>query len=148
PLRTEVIRQRSGLLRHGLGHLLRGRDPLPQRLERCLTVDGAYHVAGVGPAFWSAVAQALDPQRHPALLPAVFRGLERLSCTLDETSRGPGKTYAALTTAYHRLRSLEPRLTAQHLDHFLSLVAAMPGRDLWALPPLFGPDLPAVIREE
>ncbi len=144
PLHGETVSRRAGMLRHGLGHVLRCPDPLPQRLGRCLSADGAYHVPGVGPAFWSAVAQALDPERNPAWLPGVLRGLRRLGFKEGEPAAG----YSALMRAYHRLRALQPELTALHVDHFLCLVAAMPGRDLWAEAPEFGPDLPSALREE
>ena len=39
-------------------------------------------------------------------------------------------------------------LTALHLDHFLTLVAHMRGRDLWSGVGAPGFDLPAVIRQE
>src|SRR5262245_48799836 len=147
PLHLDVIRRRSSLLRHGVGHLLRGRDPLPQRLERCLAADGPYHVPGLGPAFWSGLAQALDPLRHPAWLPSVLQGLRRLGLLETEQPR-PSAVYAALLRAYQGLRSSEPNLTAGHIDHFLSLVAVMPGRDLWTTKPCVAPDLPALIRQE
>ena len=37
------------LVRHALNHLVRGQDPLPDRLTRCLTRGEAYFVPGLGP---------------------------------------------------------------------------------------------------
>src|SRR5947209_18976155 len=51
PLHADALRRGIGIVRHGLGCLLHGRDPLPTRLEACLSADGPYHVAGLGPAF-------------------------------------------------------------------------------------------------
>jgi 5-methylcytosine-specific restriction protein B len=151
-LHTATVRRRAGLVRHGLGHLLRCRDPLPRKLERVLAADGPYHIASLGPAFWSAVAQGLDPVRHPSWLPGAEAGLRRLGLANWQTHDPPATVYAALLTAYAHLRELEPRLTALHLDHFLSLVAVMRGRNLGPLSgeglSLSGCDLPAVIRQE
>src|SRR5207248_1426586 len=45
--------------------------------------------------------------------------------------------------------ALAPGLSAQHLDHFLTLVAGMQGRDLWSGAGVrSSPDLAAVIRQE
>src|SRR5437899_9675620 len=57
PLHRETLRRRAAIVRHGLGHLLRGADPLPRKAERCLAAGGPYHVSGLGPAFWSALIQ-------------------------------------------------------------------------------------------
>src|SRR5947209_7219696 len=78
PLHAETLRRRIDLVRHGIAHLLRSRDPLPVRLDRCLSSTGTYFVAGLGPAFWSAIAQALDPQRHAAWTSFTLMGLRRL----------------------------------------------------------------------
>ena len=68
---------RAGIVRHALTYLLHGRDPLPVKAAACLEVPGAYHVAGLGPSFWSAVLQALAPSRHPSWTPDTLTGLER-----------------------------------------------------------------------
>src|SRR5262249_11314090 len=63
----------------------------------------------------------------------------------------PGLIHAALLEAYDRLRGLEPRLTALHVDHFLTLVAGMQGRQLTSGADALAAariDLPAVIRQE
>jgi hypothetical protein len=155
-LHPEIVALRAGIVRHALGHLLRSVDPLPLKLERCLAADGPYHVAGLGPAFWSALAQALDPERHPAWLPAVEAGLRRLGLAPWRASDGPAAVYAGLRRAYDRLRVLAPGLTALHVDHFLILVSGMQGRTLHPgrdaaqrLQPIAaGLDLAALLRQE
>ncbi|HEV3256086.1 MAG TPA: DUF2461 family protein [Gemmataceae bacterium] len=128
-LHVEALRRRAGVIRHALGHLLRCPDPLPCKAERCLAPGGPYRVAGVGPSFWSALFQALDPVECPAWTPAVETGLRRLGLMSAQPPH-PGPGYADFLEAYARIRASAPCLTALHLDHFLTLVAAMPGRDL------------------
>src|SRR5581483_5289831 len=106
-------------------------DPLPRKAARCLATDGAYSVPGLGPAFWSALFQGLDPQRHPAWTPAVITGLRRLGLDAWQAHDGPAAVYATLLETYARLRASHPGLTALHVDHFLTLVARMRGRDLF-----------------
>src|SRR5262249_13311367 len=77
-LHTATLRGRRGIAGRALGHLLCCGDPLPQKAERCLAPQGAYHVTGLGPAFWSALFQGLDPLRNAAWTPAVETGLRRL----------------------------------------------------------------------
>ena len=132
PLQAEALGRRAGVVRHALGHLLRCQDPLARKLERCLEADGAYHIAGLGPSFWSAVAQALDPTGHPAWTPATEAGLRRLGLARWRPHHGPGQVYAAIARVYRQLLAGEPGLSALHLDHFLTLVADMRGRDLWS----------------
>jgi hypothetical protein len=148
--------RRAGVLRHALGHLLRCPDPVPQKLERCLAANGPYHVAGLGPAFWSALCQALDPAVNPSWLPATEAGLRRLGLASWRVHAGPAQAYAGLLAGYAKLQALAPGLSAPHLDHFLSLVAGMEGRNLdptdapaQRLNPV-GPglDLAAVVRQE
>jgi hypothetical protein len=156
PLHADVFTRRVGIVRHALGHLLRCPDPLPVKLGRCLAADGPYYVAGLGPAFWSGLAQALDPARYPAWLPAVEVGLRRLGLASWQASDGPAAVYAGLLRAYDRLRALAPGLTALHADHFLVLVGGMPGRNLQPgtdaarrLHPIAASlDLAALIRQE
>jgi MoxR-like ATPase len=131
PLHADRLRRRRGMVRHALAHLLRCPDPLPQKLQRCLAADGPYFVAGLGPSFWSAVAQALRPASHPAWTAAVELGLRRLGL-LQGQPQGADAFYAALIDAHTRLRSLAPALSALHCAHFLSLVALMEGRNLFA----------------
>jgi hypothetical protein len=153
PLHGDTLRQRSGVVRHALGHLLRCPDPLPRKMERCLAVGGPYHVAGLGPAFWSALGQGLDPLQHPAWTRGVERGLHRLGLARWSTGHGPGQVYAALLDLYAELLSRETGLSALHLDHFFTLVGVMQGRDLWSgaqrlesAEPAAG--LAAVVRQE
>src|SRR5262249_15686189 len=105
-------------------------DPLPQRLDRILAPGGPYHVAVLGPAFWSAVCQAIDPRR-PGWLPLTFAGLRRLGM-LDEFPVRPGLRYAWLADACAAILSHRPGWTGLDADHFLSCVAVMRGHDLEA----------------
>lgn len=142
-LHADTLRRRAGVVRHALGHLLRGRDPLPTKLMRCLAPQGPYFVAGLGPAFWSALAQGLDPRRHPAWTPATLTGLHRLGLLRRRTVNVTG-VYAGLLDACARIQRRVPRLTALHVDHFLALVAGLRGRELFAGPPP-GPLLPFAV---
>ena len=74
-LHTVALQRQLGLIRFALGHLVRGRDPLPVKMDRLLTPAGDYHIAGLGPSFWSALCQALDPMRNPSWLPPILAGL-------------------------------------------------------------------------
>jgi 5-methylcytosine-specific restriction protein B len=130
PLHVETLRRRAGIVRHALGYLLRGRDPLPIKAAACLDASGAYRVAGLGPSFWSALLQALAPSRHPGWTPAIFTGLERLGLATWRCGDAPGTIYHALIAAYGRIQGLEPALSALHVDHFLTLVSALRGRNL------------------
>jgi hypothetical protein len=132
PLHGEALQRKAGVVRHGLVHLLRGRGLVATKLAGCLSSGGAYFVAGIGPSFWSAVAQALSPACHPSWTPATVAGLRRLGLSRWPSDAGPEAMYAVMQAACVRIRALEPGLSALHVDHFLSLVAAMPGRDLWA----------------
>jgi hypothetical protein len=132
PLHAETLCRRAAIVRHGLSHLLRGADPLPRKVERCLAADGPYHVNGLGPVFWSALIQALDPTHHAAWTPSVVTGLARLGLASWRPHDRPACVYATLQEAYTQIREREPALSALHIDHFLSLIAAMPGRDLWS----------------
>jgi 5-methylcytosine-specific restriction protein B len=132
PLHSEALRHRAGIVRHGLEHLLRCPDPLPCKLERCLASGGPYQVNGLGPEFWSALSQGLEPTGNAAWTPAIVDGLQRLGFASVRPQDGPASVYGAIQNAYGRIRAHEPALTALHIDHFLSLVAAMRGRDLWS----------------
>jgi 5-methylcytosine-specific restriction protein B len=130
PLHVETLRRRAGIARHALIYLLRGRDPWPVKAAACLDASGAYHVAGLGPSFWSAVLQALQPARHPGWTPAIRSGLERLGLATWRRGEGAQTIYASLLAAYERIQSQEPALSALHVDHFLTLVALMRARNL------------------
>lgn len=127
PLHGEVLRRRAGVVRLGLQHLFLGVGPPARKLERCLLPDGPYHVAGLGPSFWSAILQALDPRRNPAWTPTTIAGLHRLGLASAESCM---PTYAEVAAAHERLFALAPALTSLHLEHFLALVVGMRGRDL------------------
>jgi MoxR-like ATPase len=132
PLHAETLVRRIDLVRHGIAHLVRSRDPLPVRLDRCLSPTGTYFVAGLGPAFWSAVVQALDHKRYPAWTAATLAGLSRLGLARWHSGDGTTAVYSAMLATYRRVLTLEPSLTALHIDHFLLLVGRMHGRDLWS----------------
>jgi hypothetical protein len=127
-LHLETLRRRCGFVRHAVVHLLRGQGPLPERLEACLSPGGAYRVPGLGPAFWSAVVQGACPQRRPGWTPETRAGLERLG--IAPLPAGPARVYSALMQAHDRIRAAQKDLSALHVDHFLSLLAVMPGRNL------------------
>jgi hypothetical protein len=147
PLHTVPLRRKAGVVRHGLAHLLRGRDTLPAKAAACLGSSGPYFVPGLGPVFWSALLQSLCPARNPGWLPVTIAGLRRLGLASWPQGAGPGVVYAALQGAYARIRVLEPTLSALQIDHFLARVAAMTGRDLWADAGGMDPVARAVARE-
>src|SRR5262249_8472043 len=132
PLHGETLRRRIDLVRHGIAHLVRSRDPLPMSLDRCLSPAGPYFVAGLGPAFWSTAAQAIDPSRNPAWTGPTLAGLRRLGLVRWHSGDGPAAIYSALQATYRRILRQEPSLTALHVDHSLLLVRRMRGRDLWS----------------
>lgn len=113
-----------GRVRHGLAHLLRGQGPLASRFARCTIVGGAYHVPGVGPGFWAAVAKALDPVRHPLFGKLVVQGLMRVGLVNSDAD------WAMVSRAYDSILSVHRDLTAFDLDTFFELVAGMSGREL------------------
>src|SRR5262245_59764203 len=43
-LHADTLRRRAGVVRHALAYLLRGQDPLPNKLDACLAPGGPYHV--------------------------------------------------------------------------------------------------------
>lgn len=147
PLHTAALRRKAGVVRHGLAYLLRGRDLLPAKAAGCLAPAGPYFVAGLGPTFWSALLQALNPARHPGWLPATAAGLQRLGLAHWQAGAGPDAVYASLQAAYARIRAVAPVLSAIQIDHFLCRIATMPGRDLWADAEVIDPVARAVARE-
>ena len=96
PLHTETLRRRAGIVRHGLGHLLRCPDPLPRKLERCLGASGPYQVSGLGPEFWSALVQGLEPTRNAGWTPDTVAGLLRLGLARWRPHDGPACVYRAI----------------------------------------------------
>lgn len=132
PLHGATLQRRAGLVRHGLAALLRGRAPASAKAASCLAPDGPYFVAGLGPAFWSALLQALDPIHRPGWTRATVAGLRRFGLARWPRGAGPATVYAALQAVYADIQRRAPGLSALHVDHFLTLIAVMPGRDLWA----------------
>jgi uncharacterized protein (DUF2461 family) len=131
PLHRETLRQRCSIVRHALAHLLRGRDSAPAKAEACLAGTGAYHVPGLGPQFWSALLQALRPMYHPGWTAAILEGARRLGLYRAQVGAVPAAVYAGLLQAHGRVRALDERLSALHIDHFLTLVGTMRGRHLF-----------------
>jgi MoxR-like ATPase len=135
PLHTEAVRLRIGFLRHGLAYFLRGRDSPALKMEAVLSPTGTYHVPGLGPSFWSAVLQSCNPLRHPGWTPGILQGLDRLCAARFCRGAGAAEVCHALISFHDRVRERHKEMTAQQIDHFLSLVAVMPGRN-----PLEGAD--------
>ncbi len=133
PWHGERMARRGGMVRHGLDHLLRSQDPFAVRLARCATPGGPYHVAGLGPSFWAAVAKALDPDRHPLWSPAVAAGLARVGRVGPDAGRDVGASWSAAARAYEAVLADRPDLTASDLDAFFVAVAGMRGRELGLL---------------
>jgi 5-methylcytosine-specific restriction enzyme B len=131
PLHAHALRRHMGVVRHGLNCLLHGRDSLHTRFDACVAPSGAYHVAGLGPVFWSALFQAAPRARRPGWTPAIVAGLRLLGLARWQSGDGPGAVYAALLSEYQAIQSVAPSLSALHVDHFLTLIASMPARDLW-----------------
>jgi 5-methylcytosine-specific restriction enzyme B len=124
------LRRSAGIVRHALNYLLRSRDAWASKLENCVANDGVYRVAGLGPTFWSALLQAVDPIHNPAWMPGVLAGFVRLERNDWEAADRPSTVYSALLDAYAPMRSEAPALTALHIDHFLTLVAVTSDRRL------------------
>jgi hypothetical protein len=132
PLHSDTLRRRVPFVRHALAYLLRGLDGAAGKMEACLSPSGAYQVPGLGPSFWSAVLQGLNPARHPGWTPETLAGLRRLGLARWGRGAGPAAVYAGLLDAHARVRARQPGLSALHIDHFLTRVAAMSGRELRA----------------
>src|SRR5262249_3741703 len=71
-------------------------------------------------------AQAIDPERNPAWLPAVVRGLARLGLARWKAADAPAAGFGAMTDAYRRVRGPAPGVTAGRVGHLPPLVAAGP----------------------
>ncbi|MBN9517350.1 AAA family ATPase [bacterium] len=146
----DTLTRRVRLVRYALNHLARGHDPLPVRFGRCVTPGGMYHVPGLGPTLWSALAQALDPDRHPRWCPAVEAGLSRLGLFRPDPADAAARL-ARAHTAYAQLLDAHPDVTAPQFDDFLARVGRMTGRELPAGPTpaadlTWGPD-PEAVRD-
>jgi hypothetical protein len=130
PLHAKTLSERAGFLRHAVGFLVRGEGAWPTKLQACLERAGPYRVPGLGPAFWSAVAQGTSPARLPAWTPGTWAGLEKLGLAPRGRAANVADRYSALLDAHARIRRISPGLSALHIDHFLSLVGQMKGRTL------------------
>ncbi len=153
PLHGAAVRRRAGLLRHALAHLVRSPDSLVQKAQRCLRPDGAYHVAGLGPSFWTALFQGFDLSRSTGWTPAVGSGLRRLGLARWPAQARAAEVYAVLLRSCAAIQARDPALTGLHVEHFLTLVSLMQGRDLWSGTRRLeatgtGIDLEAIIRQE
>ena len=125
-----TVAGRAGFLRHAVSHLLNGSESAPQRLAACLSAGCAYRVPGLGPSFWSGLLQAQSPGRYPGWTPDIQTGLERLLGRDRHDAPSPAEVYGELLDLHARIRSTRPEMTSLHIDHFLSLLAHMRGRDI------------------
>jgi MoxR-like ATPase len=125
---TALIAERAKFLRHALNHLFRGADPLADRVARCASPDGIYFVAGVGPAFWAALAETAHPGA-PRWSPAVERGLLRLG-VLREIPTDVRARFDALAHGCAAVREHRPELSATDVSEFLERVSRMDTREL------------------
>lgn len=119
----DVFTRQVRFLRHGVGHLLRGEDPVPLRLARCVTPGEVYSVVGVGPGFWTALAPGLR------WCPATERGLRRLGLLTLQASNVSTRI-TAFQEAASQLKRSAPGFTDTQLTDFLERVARTPGREL------------------
>ena len=124
-----VTTRRIRLIRHGLNHLVRGADPLPDRLARCVTPGGAYQVPGLGPTFWAAVAKAAHPDELPLWCPATEAGLARLGHPVTGGTAADRATAVSRGYAAVRAVGLEP----WQADDLLERLSRMAGRELSAV---------------
>jgi uncharacterized protein (DUF2461 family) len=131
PLHRETLRQRIGIVRHAMAHLLRGRDAATAKIEACLDPAGPYQVPGLGPQFWSALLQGLRPTQNPGWMATILEGARRLGLSKLPPGAGAAAMYGTLLQAHRRIRALENSLSALHVDHFLTLVGTMRGRHLF-----------------
>jgi hypothetical protein len=142
PFFSASLRRHAGRIRRGVEHLAQSTEEIAVKINRCLNRRGVFAVPGVGPAFWSAIAGSLDPLRLPAWTPEIVKGARRLGLI-----RRKKFWYGDLVSACDELRRRDPRLTATHVDHFLTLVGRMTQADLHSGGPLSDP-LPALIATE
>jgi hypothetical protein len=117
---ADVIDRHADRLRRGATQFLDAPTPAARRLDECLVPGGALFVPGLGPAFWSAVLQALSPGAAPAWTPDVVAGLARLAMWLPGAGAAPAVFYAALSLAYAEIRRQAPGMTSFQIDEFLT----------------------------
>src|SRR5262245_18781612 len=130
PLHADTLRRRSGFVRHGVAHLLLGRDGAARKIDACLSAAGPYRVPGLGPSFWSALLQGMSPARYPAFTARTRVGLERTGIVRLGAGAGPGSVFSGLLEGHAHIRTARGELTSLHIDYFLSLLSVMPGRDV------------------
>lgn len=140
PLFGDSISNHADRARRGILHILESRDSLALRLHRTLS-GVAFAIPTLGPAFWSAVAQTQDPLRHPSWTAATVLGAQKLGLVQRRRI-----WYGDLLSACEHIRDRDPRMTALHVDHFLTLVARADGTDLAGVQP--DDLLPQLIAEE
>jgi hypothetical protein len=129
PLHRPWTDRRGRFLRHALNHLLRGQDPLAERLARCIGPEEPYFVAGLGPTFWAAVAKAIDPDHLPLWCPAVEDGLRRLGLLAHVPATVTGR-FDGVCRGYETVRATAPDLFSWEIDEFLERVGRMADREL------------------
>ncbi|MCI0703679.1 MAG: DUF2461 family protein, partial [Planctomycetia bacterium] len=129
----ESLTRSVRFLRHGLNHLFRALDPLPERLSRCVTPGEVYFVAGLGPGFWSLVVTDLDQERIPRWCPAVERALLRLGL-LRDVPVDVRSRFDAVCRACEVIRECAPELTVADINDFLERVSRMTSRELPTTP--------------
>jgi hypothetical protein len=133
PFHPPTADRRVRFVRHALNHLLRGQDPLPDRLARCATPGEAYFVPGLGLTLWTALVKSLDPLGLPFWCPATDAGLVRLGLVSDSpTPIGP--RFGAVVRGYDIIRTADADLSADRIDDFLERIGRMTGRELPADP--------------
>jgi hypothetical protein len=132
PFHPTFADRRVWLIRHALSHLVRGQDPLPDRLARCATPNETYFIPGLGLTFWTALTKRLDPDQHPRWCPATEAGLIRLGYVSDSpTAMSP--RFSAVLRGYGAIRAATD-LPVGRIDDFLERVGRMTGRELSSEP--------------
>lgn len=117
-----AIRQHLGSIRGALGFALTESAPAARLLDQCLRPGGEFFVAGLGPAFWSAVCQALAPDTAPAWTPEIVAGLTRLGRWLPPPTVRPSIRYVAIMLANAHIRRYGPGLSVFDVDRFLTFI--------------------------
>jgi uncharacterized protein (DUF2461 family) len=127
---ADMVRQSSGLLRHGLTHLLRGLDDIWQRFARCAQEDGPYFIPGLGQRFWGCLLPAVELDQLPVWLPETETGMRTIGIIGMQIPHGSAAALERACLVYSELLNEHPRLTASHLDALFMGAACMVGREL------------------